>query len=74
MREGKATRWEVVAVRSAIEVFQEVMALPENEQRALLDYLLRRFGYPDPRAFLPWDDLEDEEIDRAYERLAGDFR
>ena len=74
MREGKGTGREVVVVRSAIEVFQEVIALPEIEQRALLDYLLRKFGYLHTRAFLPWDDLEDEEADRAYERLAGDFR
>jgi len=56
-------------VLPAIKVFQEVMGLPENEQRALLMYLLAKFGYPDPRASLPWDDLEDEEADRAYERL-----
>lgn len=63
---------EVTAMRSAIEVFEEVIKLPENEQRALLDHLLRKFGYPDPRALLPWDDLDDEEVDRAYERLIGD--
>lgn len=60
---------EVTAMRSAIEVFEKVVELPENEQRALLDYLLRKFGYPDIRMFLSWDDLDDEELDRTYEGL-----
>jgi hypothetical protein len=54
------------------ELLEKIINLSEKEQRALLDHLLRKFGYPDPRTFLPWDDLDDEEVDRAYAELAGE--
>lgn len=58
-------------MRSAAELLEEIIELPEGERRVLLEQLFWKFGCPGSCAFLFWDDLDDEEVDRAYGELAG---
>jgi hypothetical protein len=69
MGEGQGALSKVIAVRPVIRVSQEVTALPEHKQLALLRYLLGKFGHPGAKALLPWDNVGDQEVDRGYEGL-----